>query len=171
MQINPPEPSFTIFSNVCWIFICASSGIQASFACNPSFTSSCRLLPKMLEFQISLGLFSNCESRDFTKSSLCFSLPTIGEISVSTSVLIKWIEGAFAFNFTPYFEPCFTISGSSKISSSIEGVIIPYPFDFTDSKAGSTLSYCFLIFANLQNEENSSYSLEILLPESSLKIL
>ena len=39
--------------------------------------------------------------------------------------LIMCILGAFAFNFTPNLEPCLTISGSSKISSSIEGVTIP----------------------------------------------
>ncbi len=39
--------------------------------------------------------------------------------------LTMCIEGALAFSFTPYLEPCFTISGSSKISSSIEGVTIP----------------------------------------------
>lgn len=39
--------------------------------------------------------------------------------------LAMCIEGAFAFNFTPNLEPCFIISGSSKISSSIPGVTIP----------------------------------------------
>ena len=48
---------------------------------------------------------------------------------------------------------------------------MPYPFDFTDSIAGKILSYCFLTFANLQKDENSSYSFEILFPESSVNIL
>ncbi len=39
--------------------------------------------------------------------------------------LIIWIEGAVAFSLTPKREPCLTISGSSKIKSSIEGVTIP----------------------------------------------
>ena len=39
--------------------------------------------------------------------------------------LIICIDGAVAFNFTPNLEPCFTISGSSSTSSSIEGVTIP----------------------------------------------
>lgn len=39
--------------------------------------------------------------------------------------LIICIEGALAFSLTPNLEPCFTISGSSKINSSIAGVTIP----------------------------------------------
>ena len=39
--------------------------------------------------------------------------------------LIMCILGALALNFTPNLEPCFTISGSSRINSSIEGVTIP----------------------------------------------
>ena len=125
IHINPPDPSFTILSSVCCNLTCASSGIQANLFCNPSFTRSCKLFPKMFESQIFFGSFSNSERRYLTNSSDCFSLPTIGETSVSTSVLIKWIEGALAFNFTPNLEPCLTISGSSRISSSVVGVIIP----------------------------------------------
>ena len=79
--------------------------------------------------------------------------------------------GAVAFNFTPNLEPCFTISGSSKISSSIEGVTIPYPFCFTSSKAYEILSYSFLVEASVVIVENKSPSLHISTPEISVKTL
>lgn len=94
IHINPPDPSFTILSSVCCNLTCASSGIHANLFCNPSFTRSCRLFPKMFESQIFFGSFSNSERRYLTNSSDCFSLPTIGETSVSTSVLIKCMTGS-----------------------------------------------------------------------------
>lgn len=52
------------------------------------------------------------ELSEVDKKSICFGLSMC-------------ILGAFAFNLTPYLEPCFTISGSSKINSSADGVTIP----------------------------------------------
>lgn len=101
MQIKPPLPSFIILSNVSCNFSCASSGIFISFVCKPSFTSSCRLLPNIFDSHIFFGSFSNSESNDSTNSYDCFSLPTIGDTSVSISALIMCIDGAFALSFTP----------------------------------------------------------------------
>ncbi len=58
-------------------------------------------------------------------SSDCFSLPTIGFISVVMFADIMCIEGALARSRTPYLPPCFTIFGSSSFSSSIVGMTIP----------------------------------------------
>ena len=85
--------------------------------------------------------------------------------------LTMCIEGAFALSFTPKREPCFTISGSSKISSSIEGETIPYPFAFTSSKAYAILSYSFLVEAKFVIVENKSPSFAISTPDISVKIL
>ena len=61
-----------------------------------------------LKINFHLGL----EMSEVDKKSICLGL-------------IICILGALAFNFTPKRVPCFTISGSSKINSSIEGVTIP----------------------------------------------
>ncbi len=74
---------------------------------------------------------------------LWFSLPTIGATSVSISARIRCILGAMAFIFTPYFEPCFIISGFSSCISSRDGVTTPYPFRLTSSSAYLILSYSF----------------------------
>ena len=61
-----------------------------------------------LKINFHLGL----EMSEVDKKSICLGL-------------IICIEGAFALSFTPNLEPCLTISGSSNINSSIEGVTIP----------------------------------------------
>ena len=60
------------------------------------------------------GLSSKSCIRYRTNSSLCFSVPMIGENSDSTSTLIIWMEGATAFSLTPNLAPWRMISGSSK---------------------------------------------------------
>ena len=79
MQINPPLPSFIILSKVSLSFSWASSGILYNLFCSSSFTSSCKLFPKILDSQIFLGSFSNSDNKYFTNSSDCFSLPTSDE--------------------------------------------------------------------------------------------
>ena len=81
------------------------------------------------------------------------------------------ILGAFAFSFIPKRDPCFTISGSSNISSSIEGVTIPKPVAFTSSKAQAILSYCFLVLENSVIVLNKVPSLSISTPEISVNTL
>ena len=61
-----------------------------------------------LKINFHLGL----EMSEVDKKSICLGL-------------IICMLGAVAFSLTPNLEPCFTISGSSNISSSIEGVTIP----------------------------------------------
>ena len=58
-------------------------------------------------------------------SSDCFSLPTMGATAVSMSARIMWMLGALAFRRTPYRPPCFMISGSSRVSSSMPGTTMP----------------------------------------------
>ena len=48
MQISPSQPSLIMRSSVCCKRVWASAGICISLACKPSFTSSFRLLPKIL---------------------------------------------------------------------------------------------------------------------------
>ena len=61
---------------------------------------------------LKINFHLDLEMSEVDKKSICLGL-------------IIWILGAFARNFTPNLEPCFIISGSSKISSSIDGVTIP----------------------------------------------
>ena len=61
---------------------------------------------------LKINFHIDLEMSEVDKKSICLGL-------------IIWILGAFARNFTPNLEPCFIISGSSKISSSIDGVTIP----------------------------------------------
>ena len=68
---------------------------------------------------------------DFCSSLLCNSDPIIGSNVDSTSTLIMCIEGATAFNFTPYLLPCFIISGFSNFISDSVGEATPYPVVFT----------------------------------------
>ena len=79
--------------------------------------------------------------------------------------------GAVALSFTPKRDPCLTISGSSKIKSSIEGVTIPYPFLSTSSKASAILSYLVLDFESSLIIVNSCASLSIFTPVISVKTL
>ena len=107
-----------------------------------------------LKINFHLGL----EMSEVDKKSICLGL-------------IICIEGAVAFSLTPNLEPCFTISGSSKISSSIEGVTIPYPLRFTSSNAYAILSYFFLVVESSAMILNKSPSFFTLTPVISVRTL
>ena len=107
---------------------------------------------------LKINFHLDLEMSEVDKKSICLGL-------------IIWIDGARAFNFTPNLVPCFIISGSSKINSSIEGVTIPYPVAFTSSRALEILSYSFLVFASSVIVENKSPSFSILIPEISVRTL
>ena len=62
--------------------------------------------------KLKINFHLNLTMSEVDKKSICLGL-------------IRWIEGAVARSLTPKREPCLTISGSSKTSSSIEGVTIP----------------------------------------------
>ena len=97
IKISPPLPSLIILWSVSEVFphILRHS---VELVYDPSFTSSCS------DFQVVShifpGSFSNSFSRKFTSSSLCFSVPTMGETSVSISARIRWIDGALALSLT-----------------------------------------------------------------------
>ena len=91
IQIRPLQPSLMIRSMVSCSLMRASPGIRLSLLCSPSLTSSCRLLPKMFDCQIFSGESSNSLSRYMTRSSDCFSLPTMGATSVVMSARIRCV--------------------------------------------------------------------------------
>ncbi|CAH0311363.1 hypothetical protein SRABI80_04554 [Peribacillus frigoritolerans] len=84
------------------------------------------------------GLSSKSCIRYRTNSSLCFSVPMIGENSDSTSTLIIWMEGATAFSLTPNLAPWRMISGSSRLISLRDGAATPYPVCLTILNASAT---------------------------------
>ena len=88
MQISPPLPSLMIFCRVSRSLYLASSGILDSLLWRPSFTSSWSDLPKIFVSHMDFGFSSNSFRRKCTSSSDCFSVPTIGETSVSMSARI-----------------------------------------------------------------------------------
>ena len=81
-------------------------------------------------------------------SSPCFSVPTTGETSVSTSTLIIWMDGALAFRRTPKRLPWRIRSGSRNEISSRIGVTIPYPVSLTSASEAATLSYSLFAMLN-----------------------
>ena len=101
MQMRPEQPSLMTRSNVSCRRARASWGMWSSLFCSPSFTSSCRLLPKMLDSHILMGSCSKSYRRLITSSSLWRSEPTMGEISVLMVALSRWMEGALARRRTP----------------------------------------------------------------------
>ena len=121
----PPLFSFTIRVRVLRILPCVSLGIPFNLPNKPSLTKSCKDFPNMFVSQMPEGLSSNLLIIKLIKSSPCYSVPTIGETSVETSTFIMCKLGADAFNFTPYFPPCFTRTGSSKFISSRVGITTP----------------------------------------------
>lgn len=82
MQISPSQPSLIMRSSVCCRRVRASAGICISLACKPSFTSSFRLLPKILVLHNLLGSLSKSFKSPWISVSPCSSLPTVGESSV-----------------------------------------------------------------------------------------
>lgn len=127
MQISPSQPSLIMRSSVCCRRVRASAGICISLACKPSFTSSFRLLPKILVLHNLLGSLSKSFKSPWISVSPCSSLPTVGESSVWMVARIRCRLGALAESRTPYCPPWRTISGSSRCSSSIPGITMPYP--------------------------------------------
>src|SRR5699024_5889968 len=105
IAINPPELSFIILYNVSFNLYRAFSGISDILVCIPSLTMELKDRPNISEFHIDKGSSSKSCIKYLTSSSLCFSVPIIGANSDSTSTLIIWIEGATAFNLTPYLDP------------------------------------------------------------------
>ena len=62
-QISPLQPSLIILLMVSCNLSLASCGIRLNLVCRPSFTSSCRDFPKILDSQIFVGSSSNSSSR------------------------------------------------------------------------------------------------------------
>ena len=88
IQINPPLPSLIIFCSVSCSLYCASPLILYSLLCSPSLTSSCSDLPNIFDSHIFFGFSSNSFNKSCINSSDCFSVPTIGDTTVSMSARI-----------------------------------------------------------------------------------
>lgn len=82
-------------------------------------------------FQICLIPISSLDHFQILKEEILLVLVIVSRFQLLEILLFLYlllslcIEGAFALSFTPYLEPCFTISGSSSINSSIDGLTIP----------------------------------------------
>lgn len=131
IQISPPEPSFIIFVRVSWSLNLASSGILPSLPLKPSFTSSWSDLPKMFVSHIDLGFSSNSFRRKCTSSSDCFSVPTMGDTSVSMSALIICIISSKTKSLIVF---CFMMCIIADIWQFVEWLFENYSLNFDTRK-------------------------------------
>src|SRR5699024_5623091 len=94
LAMSPHDPSLIIHSKVSFNLYLAFYGISEILPWIPSRTIELNDLPKISDSHMESGSSSKSCIKYLTSSSLCFSVPIIGENSDSTSTLIIWMEGA-----------------------------------------------------------------------------
>ena len=100
-QRRPVQPSLSIRVSVSRSFCRVPSGIRRILAMRFSLTSSKTDLPKILLAQSFSVSPSYSPMRYCSRSSDCFSSPTMGLISAWMSARIRWMDGALARRRTP----------------------------------------------------------------------